>query len=243
MAGCRCTAAVYAGVMAWHEGPLAALDLEATGVDPHTAHIVEVGLLRFEADGSSVALVDRLIDPGIPIPAEVTEITGISPTDLAKNGGDPAEILVATRAAIVEFVDAGVPIVIYSAPYDWPLLGAELERHGLGALPDVPPAILIDPLVLDRHIDRYRKGKRTLEVVAAHYGVPLDNAHRAAGDAAATVALARRIAVLHPELHLDGPGIVALQVEAHEVWKTSLNEYLARVNPSRSPVTEAWPTG
>ncbi len=234
---------VYAGVVSWHEGPLAALDLEATGVNTSTAHIIEVGLLRFEADGSSVALVDRLIDPGVPIPAKVTEITGISPTDLVTNGGNPEEVLAATRAAIVELVDAGIPIVIYRAPYDWPLLGAELERHGLGPLPDVPPAILIDPLVLDRHVDRYRKGKRTLEAVAAHYGAPLDDAHRAAGDAAATVAVARRIAERNPELHLDGPGIVSLQVEAHEVWKTSFNEYLTGINASRPLVTEDWPTG
>jgi len=202
-----------------------------------------VGLLRFESDGSSVSLVDRLIDPGVPIPAEVTEITGISPTDLATNGGNPAEVLAATRAAIVELVDAGIPIVIYRAPYDWPLLGTELARHSLCALPDVPPAILIDPLVLDRHVDRYRKGKRTLEVVAAHYGVQLDDAHRAAGDAAATVAVARAIGERYPELRIDCPGIVALQIEAHESWKMSFNEYLASIGASRSPVTEDWPTG
>ncbi len=229
--------------MSWHEGPLAVLDLEATGVDPAAARIIEVGLLRVEADGTSRALVDELIDPGVPLPPEVTTLTGIAPADLAARGGDPVEVLTATYDAVVGLVDEGVPIVIYQARYDWPLLGAELTRHGLGSLPDVPPAILIDPLVLDRHVDRYRKGKRTLELVAAHYDVTLDDAHRAAGDAAATAAVARRIAERYPEVHLDGPGIVALQVEAYETWKNSLNEYLARVNPQRSPITGTWPIG
>ena len=54
--------------MLWHEGPLAALDMEATGVDPATARVIDVGLFRFESDGSSVPLVEELIDPGVPIP-------------------------------------------------------------------------------------------------------------------------------------------------------------------------------
>jgi len=202
-----------------------------------------VALLRFEIDGSSREVVNRLIDPGVPIPAVVTDITGISADDVETNGGDPVEVLESTRDAVTRLVDDGVPIVIYQAPYDWPLLGAELARHGLGSLPGVPPAILIDPLVLDRHVDRYRKGKRTLDVVAAHYGVRLDDAHRAAPDAAATVAVARKIAEQYPELHVEGPDIVALQRDAHKTWKTSLNEYLARVDPSRSPVTGEWPNG
>lgn len=233
----------YSGRMFWHEGPLAVLDLEATGVDTREARIIEVALFRFETDGSSVPLVDRLIDPGVTLPAKVTDLTGIRPEDLATRGGDPAEVLAATCSAIGDLVDDGVPIVIYNATYDWPLLAAELARYGVGALPPVPPAILIDPLVLDRHLDRYRRGKRTLTTVAAHYAVQLDGAHRAAADAAATVAVARRIADRYTQVHLDGPGIIALQVEAHDRWRASLNEYLVKVGSSRSPVTGEWPTG
>lgn len=229
--------------MSWHEGPLAVLDLEATGVDPRAARIVEVGLLRFEADGASTPLVDRLVNPRVPLPAAVTELTGIRPADLVARGGDPATVLAETRATVEALVAEGVPIVVYHATYDWPLLAHELARHGLGPLPQVPPTILVDPLVLDRHIDRYRKGKRTLKAVAAHYGVALDGAHRAAADAAATVAVARRLAERHPELRLDGPDLVALQVAAHRRWRESFNAYLERIGASRPPVTEIWPTG
>jgi DNA polymerase-3 subunit epsilon len=229
--------------MTWHKGPLAAFDLEATGVDTRTARIVEVGLFRFEADGSSMPLVDLLIDPGVPLPPEVTELTGISPDDLAANGGTPAEVLTATHAAITALVDEGVPIVLYNANYDWPLLTTELARHGLDPLPDVPPTILIDPLVLDRHVDRYRKGKRTLSTVADHYGVSLEGAHRAAGDAAATVGVARAIAEQYPKVQVDGVNLVALQMKAHTVWKDSFNAYLTKVGASRPPITEKWPTG
>lgn len=229
--------------MTWHQGPLAAFDLEATGVDPRTAHIIEVGLWRFEADGSSGPLVDRLIDPGVPLPTKVADLTGISAADLAAHGGEPEEVLSETRAAIDGLVDEGIPIVVYNATYDWPLLSTELARHGLDPLPDVPPTILIDPLVLDRHVDRYRKGKRTLGTVAAHYGVKLDDAHRAAGDAAATVAVAREIAERHPKIRIEGEALVALQVEAHTAWRDSFNAYLTKIGAGRGPITEEWPTG
>lgn len=229
--------------MAWHERPLAAFDLEATGVDPRQARIIEVGLFRFDADGSAEPLVDRLIDPGVPLPDEVAELTGIRSADLVANGGDPRVVLGETLAAITGLVDEGIPIVVYNATYDWPLLATELARHGLDPLPAVPPAILVDPLVLDRHVDRYRKGKRTLTTVAAHYDVGFEGAHRAAEDAAATVAVARRIAGRYPKVQVDGPELVALQVEAHTAWRDSFNEYLAKVGARRGPVTEEWPTG
>ncbi len=200
-------------------------------------------MFRFETDGASVPLVNRLINPGVTLPTRITALTGIRPDDLVATGGDPAEVLSATHAEIVALVEGGVPIVIYNAMYDWPLLAAELARHRLAALPDVPPAILIDPLVLDRHVDRYRKGKRTLAAVAAHYGVSLDGSHRAAGDAAATVAVARQIGGAYPELHLDGPDIHTLQVDAHNRWQASFNEYLVETASARPLLTGVWPTG
>ena len=102
---------------------------------------------------------------------------------------------------------------------------------------------LVDPLVLDRHVDRYRKGKRTLSTVAAHYGVTLEGAHRAAGDAAATVGVARAIAKQYSKVRVDGADLVELQVKAHTVWKDSFNAYLAKVGAARPPITEEWPNG
>ena len=75
---------------------------------------------------------------------------------------------------------AGIPVVAYNAPYDFSLLKYEALRHGIE--PIIAPAPVIDPLVLDKAHDRYRKGKRTLEVVAAHYAVSLVGAHDAAAE-------------------------------------------------------------
>lgn len=228
--------------MTWHESPLAVLDLEATGVDPSSARIIEVALFRFRDDGSPICLVNELVNPGVVLPAEVTSLTGIRSVDLATKGGDPATVLAKTRDSIASLVEDGTPIVVYNATYDWPLLAAELSRNDLGALADVPPAILVDPLVLDRKVDKYRRGKRTLSDVAAHYGVRVGRAHRAAEDAAATVAVAKEIARRYPQLQqMSGSEIVDFQVEAFREWKRSLNEYLRRANASRPPVVGEWP--
>lgn len=228
--------------MNWHDSTLAVLDLEATGVDPSSARIIEVALFRFENNGSSLCLVNELVDPGVALPVEVTSLTGITQVDLATKGSDPATVVATTRDSIASLVEDETPIVVYNARYDWPLLAAELSRNDLGALPSVPPATIIDPLVLDRKLDRYRKGKRTLSDVAAHYGVRVNGAHRAAQDAAATVAVARELARRYPQLQqMSGSEVVGFQAAAFREWKQSLNEHLRRINASRHPVMGDWP--
>jgi DNA polymerase-3 subunit epsilon len=43
--------------------------------------------------------------------------------------------------------------------------------------------LVVDPLVIDKWLDRYRKGSRKLEAICAHYGAVLDEAHDADFDA------------------------------------------------------------
>ena len=55
------------------------------------------------------------------------------------------------------------------------------------------PLRVLDPRVLDRHLDRYRKGRRTLTDLCAHYGVTLEGAHDAAADALAALEVVRAL--------------------------------------------------
>jgi DNA polymerase-3 subunit epsilon len=118
--------------------------------------------------------------------------------------------------------------VAYNAPYDFSLLRHEALRHGVPALAD--PGPIIDPLVVDKRYDRYRRGKRTLSVVAAHYAVRLDGAHEASADAVAAgrvaQAIADRYAAWLPptldELHTRQIGWARSQAE-------SLTEYFVRI--------------
>jgi DNA polymerase-3 subunit epsilon len=109
----------------------------------------------------------------------------------------------------------------------------ETRSHKNGILlkevaPIAAPSPVIDPLDLDKAMDRYRKGKRTLEVVAAHYRVVLDGAHDAAAAAIAAGRGAQALAgrVRRPdegeELHTQQIGWARSQAE-------SLTEYFIRV--------------
>ncbi|MGW6536903.1 hypothetical protein ACWGBV_06895 [Streptomyces sp. NPDC055051] len=81
-------------------------------------------------------------------------------------------------------------------------LHAELLRHGLAPLADRLPdgvvAPVCDPLVLDRHADRYRPGGRSLPAVAEWYGVPLERPGDPASDARAALLVAGAIAASYP---------------------------------------------
>jgi DNA polymerase-3 subunit epsilon/ATP-dependent DNA helicase DinG len=62
---------------------IVALDLETTGLDPHSDRIIEIGAVKFS--GSRIEDEwSTLINPGKPIPREITQLTGIS-NDMVSN--------------------------------------------------------------------------------------------------------------------------------------------------------------
>ncbi len=143
-------------------------------------------------------------------------------------------------AALRSLFDQGVPVVAYNASYDFSLLAHEAQRLGTEPLGD--PSPVIDPLVIDKAYDRYRRGRRTLEVVAAHYAVTLDAAHDASADAIAAgrvaQALARRymLPATPAELHTNQIGWARSQA-------ASLTEYfvsIGRLDPEDA-LDGRWP--
>lgn len=185
----------------WHTGPMTGFDLESTGVDPEsdrivTACVVTCGLARGTASSSWLA------DPGIDIPAGAAAVHGIS-TEMARAGGLPAAKVVSELVAyLAEAVELGQPIVVMNAAFDLTMLDREARRHGVKPLADVVGDRLnvLDPRVLDKKIDRYRRGGRTLTDLCAHYGVPLDAAHTADADALAACRVVWRIGQQEPAL-------------------------------------------
>lgn len=166
-------------------------DLETTGVDVTTDRIVTAYVGVLDAKGGEIAARSWLADPGVPIPEGAAAIHGVT-TEQARREGRPARDVVAEITASLRALFAhGVPVVAYNASYDFSLLAHEALRHGVAPLADPTP--VIDPLVIDKAFDRYRRGKRTLEVVAAHYAVPLDGAHEASADAIAAGRVAQAL--------------------------------------------------
>ncbi len=203
-------------------------DLETTGVDVARDRIVTAHVGVIDADGHVVDARDWLADPGVAIPAGATAIHGITTAHARAHGRPASDVVTEVVDALAGLFAAGLPVVAYNAPYDFSLLRHEALRHGVPALAD--PGPIIDPLVVDKRYDRYRRGKRTLSVVAAHYAVRLDGAHEASADAVAAgrvaQAIADRYAAWLPptldELHTRQIGWARSQAE-------SLTEYFVRI--------------
>lgn len=209
--------------MNWHLGPMLAFDLETTGVDVETARIVTACVALVDGSGRRPPkAMNWLVDPGVDIPAEATAVHGITTAKARADGRSPAECV---REIVRSLARVGVPIVAFNAAYDLTVLDRECRRHGVSTM--YGQTYVIDPFVLDKHVDRYRKGKRNLGAACEHYGVRLDGAHDSAFDALAAARIAWRIAQLNPSIAvMDLPDLHALQVRAKAEQDASFAAYL-----------------
>lgn len=219
---------------------IAVFDLETTGLDLADARIVTACVLELDSAGS--VIVDRpqwLADPVIEIPTAASDVHGVT-TEIARRDGRPAaEVVAEILDALRDVFARGIPVVAYNAPYDFTILHHEALRHGLAPLEVVSP--VIDPLVIDKFKDKYRRGKRKLENVAEFYEVPLDDAHNAVADAVAAgrvaLAIAKRWAA---ELPTDLNELHENQIGWSEANDASFEEFMRRSNPDFS-AARGWP--
>jgi DNA polymerase-3 subunit epsilon len=226
-------------VTPWSES-LAVFDLETTGIDVITSRIVSANVGLLNGQGDVLRRRDWLADPGVPIPEQATAVHGIS-TERARAEGRPAPVVVAEIVAELRgYFDAGIPVVIYNAPYDLSLLFHESVRHHVAPLVDPTP--VIDPLVIDKAVDRYRKGKRTLEAAALHYGVELTDAHDAGADAIAAGRVALAIARRHGNsLDVDAIELHRLQEGWCQDQADSFQDYMRRTRDATFVASTGWP--
>ena len=163
-------------------------DVEATGVDVNRDRIVTafVGLMN-RASGEIVAKWEWLVDPGIPIPDGAAEIHLVTTEIAERDGTSPTTVIPELMGVLRSFLDRGIPVCGFNIAYDLSMLDREARRHGVEPL---TPRRVIDPLILDKSLWRFRKGPRRLEPTCEQYGVPPFDAHNAAEDATATGRLA-----------------------------------------------------
>ncbi|MFF7017822.1 MULTISPECIES: 3'-5' exonuclease [Streptomyces] len=231
--------------MSWHQGPLVGFDLETTGTDVETDRIVTAALVRLEPDGMVAEQRSWLLDPGVAIPEQASAIHGIGTDHARKHGARAASAVEEIAHAVAEVLRSGVPLVVMNARYDLSLLDRECARYGVESVDERiggVPSPVIDPLVIDKHVDRYRKGKRALQALCEHYGVTLSDAHDATADAVAAVRVVRRMGERHrPVSALPPAELHALQVRAAAEQSASLQAYLRRTANPAAVVEQAWP--
>jgi len=228
-------------VTGWHEGPLVGFDLETTSANPEAARIVTAAVpWRGTPEDGDAAW---LMNPGIEIPAEAVKIHGITTERAQTEGAEPALAIreICTRLEIG--ISRGWPLVIFNAPYDTTVLDRECRRYGLPPFGDLLSGVscVIDPFVLDKSADPYRRGKRTLTAACGHYGVTLDGAHEAGADAIAAMRVAWKIARAYPDIATTPLGdLHELQVKAKAEQAASFQDYL-RKQGNDEVVDGSWP--
>ncbi|WP_366502015.1 exonuclease domain-containing protein [Arcanobacterium phocae] len=224
----------------WTSQPMVGFDTETTGVDPTAERLVTASIVIVDSAGGTRHY--WLADPGVEIPLQAQNVHGIS-TEQARREGEPvAKVLDDVADLLCNHMAAGHPIVAFNAAYDLTLMECELERHGLTTMAErlgheVGP--VIDPYILDRTVDRYRRGKRRLENLADHYGVAADDSfHNAEADVLATLRVLGAMLRRYPELAEDSLAhLMTLQQQTY----TEFQQYMASRHGQHITGPLPWP--
>ena len=167
----------------WLAPGFIAFDTETTGTDPVTDRIVTAAIVRY-INGEPVDEREWLLKIDIPIPQASTDVHGITNERSQAEGLDQMQALTEIHHHLIT---SNLPIVAFNATFDIAMLNANLVRHGIAPVVDVP---IICPYVLDKQFDKYVKGRnqrRLLPTIQRH-GLDLDEGtwHGATADAAIT---------------------------------------------------------
>ncbi len=228
--------------MAWCNSPLVGLDFETTGVDPLSDVPVQAALVWCDGEGASHAPVRQvwLVDPERQIPTEAEAVHGISSERARAYGRSLGDTARALHRALDAAEREGVGIVAMNASFDITIAECLFSKAGL---PPLSWSGVVDPLVIDRHVDRYRKGKRRLDALCETYGVRLESAHDAGHDAAAAVTLARVIGRTYPEAGLlDLEELTIFEEAWHLEWAREFDDWcLSEGREPLAPGEYLWP--
>jgi DNA polymerase-3 subunit epsilon len=214
------------------EVPMLGFDLETTGPDPETARIVTACVGEADPRMKKWTATGWLVNPGIPIPPEASAVHGVT-DEQAAVGQEPGEAALAVALRLQSAWMVGRPVVGFNVVYDLTVLDRELRRHcDVGLVLNGP---VLDGRVLDKIVDRFRRGSRKLTDVAAHYGIPWgDDAHAADADAFAAVRVAHAILRFgtwqgRPLRDLPLAELHDLQGEAYAEQTQSFYDYRERI--------------
>jgi DNA polymerase-3 subunit epsilon len=152
------------------------VDLETTGLRPARSGIVEIGAVRVEAL-LPAGTFQTFVDPGVPLPAVVTGLTGLADRDLR---GAPRPGVAVSR--FLAFAGDRAVIVAHNARFDLAFLDREVELL-TGRRLALP---VVDTVGLSRRLLAGRVARVGLASLAHFFGTSVRPCHRALPDAQAT---------------------------------------------------------
>jgi len=153
--------------------PFIVLDIETTGLDANNDRITEIGAVKIVGK-EIVDYFHTLVNPGIPIPPRIVELTGIT-DEMVKDAPTIENVLTKFR-----YFCGDAALVAHNAPFD---IGFIKEKAKAIDWEIINP--IVDTLTLSRELLTDLKSHK-LDLVAKHMGIRLENHHRAVDDARAT---------------------------------------------------------
>lgn len=161
-----------------HSLPFTVVDVETTGGQPGGAdRVTEVAAVHVDGASISVAF-QSLVNPARPIPWHITRLTGID-DEMVRHAPRFEDIAGELAAHLV-----GRVFVAHNAPFDFGFLNAEFGRVAPTPLDELVMGQLCTVRLARRLLSHLPR--RNLDAVCAHYGVTIQDRHRASGDAVAT---------------------------------------------------------
>lgn len=156
------------------EDDYVAIDIETTGLG-RNARIIELGAVRIRR-GRKVASYSQLVNPQIPIPAKVTQITSITDRDVRHQ-----PTIDKALPRFYAFCGRDTWIGHNIRRFDIPVIAREAQRVGAG-MPDVS---FYDTMELSQALLPQLDHHRVVDLIR-YFGIAKTERHRAADDAAQT---------------------------------------------------------
>jgi DNA polymerase III epsilon subunit family exonuclease len=199
-------------------------DLETTGGKPPLHRIIEIGAAIVQG-GAVVDEFVSFVQPGRPIPDYVSRLTGISAADV-RNAPRIAEVLQEFQT-----FSEGCLYVAHGAVFDMSFLNAEAERF----LQKNLFAESLCTLKLSRFLVQDSPNHK-LDGLCQHFNVPIENRHRALGDAKATALLLIKLLELYRQnagqRKIDGLRKFCVQNSHNYFPETTTNPDLLPIEPT-----------
>lgn len=196
-----------------------AFDLETTGLNERTDHIIEIGALKV-IDGKVTERFSQFLKPPQPIAPMITNLTGIT-NEMVENARPTEE----TVAAFLKFCEDYV-LVGHNVMFDYKFMKTCANTYGYAFEKEG-----IDTLKIARKVHADLESK-SLGALCDHYHIENAAAHRAYHDALATAklyhCLGHYFEEKEPKLFLPQPFFYRPKKEQKITWKQI--EYLRKLS-------------
>jgi len=138
-------------------------DTETTGFNPglHDT-MIEIGAVKMK-DGAVLDTFDELINPGVLIDSEITELTGIT-NNMVKDCDNEEEVTKRFKAWIGD-----LPLVAHNAKFDKNMIEMAYHKYNLGELKNT----ILDTMIISQIINKDLK-RHSLTALTKNYGISFE---------------------------------------------------------------------